>query len=355
MTSSAAGIQRSRTVVAAVLAVLLVLTGCSTQPLQVAGPSSSAAAPSIAPTLRTATVAADPVPVSPAPVPSLPVTVHSADGRDVTVRDASRIVALDRYGTYGTTVFALGLGSHLVGRDIATDFPAASHIPDLTPDGSTANAEAIIALRPTVVLTDTTMPAASTLVTQLTAAGIPVVLGNPTRSVDSTDDTLRAVAKALGVPAAGDELVRRTDDQIAQARAMVPASITSGAHRRPRIAFLYARGTGLLILGGRGSGADALISLIGGVDAGTAAGLTDPFTSLTSEGLIKAAPDALLMMTGGLTSVGGVAGLLTVPGVAQTPAGRSRTVIDMADGQLLSFGPRTGEVAIALARALYAR
>jgi iron complex transport system substrate-binding protein len=332
--------------------IAVVTAGCSSAPLQVAG-RSTAAAPAIPIGPRTATVPADPAPITANPVPQLPVTVRSADGTQRTVTDVGRIVALDRYGTYGTTVFALGLGDHLVGRDVATSFPAAAPIPDVAPGGGAANAEAIIALRPTVVLTDTTLPGAATLVTQLSSAGIPVVLGDPHRNVGNTDDTIRAVARALGVAAAGERLVQRTDNQIAQARALVPRAVADGAQRRPRIAFLYARGTGLLILGGRGSGADALISLIGGDDAGVAAGLTDPFTSLTSEGLVKAAPDVLLMMTDGLKSVGGAAGLFDLPGVRQTPAGRTRSVIDMADGQLLSFGPRTGEVAIALAHALY--
>ena len=161
-------------------------------------------------------------------------------------------------------------------------------------------------------------------------------------------DQLRATAAALGVVRAGAELVRRTEAQIAEARSLIPNLKT-----KPKVAFLYARGTGLMILGGPGSGASELIEFLGGIDAGTAAGLREPYTSLTAEGLIKAAPAVLLMMTDGLASVGGIDGLLRVPGVAQTPAGRTRSVIDMADGQLLTFGPRTGAVALALAKALY--
>ena len=74
-----------------------------------------------------ASIPADPVPVERNPVPQLPTTVASSDGPNVTVTDVSRIVTLDRFGTYGTTVFALGLGANLVGRDIATKFPATAH------------------------------------------------------------------------------------------------------------------------------------------------------------------------------------------------------------------------------------
>ena len=71
--------------------------------------------------------------------------------------------------------------------------------------------------------------------------------------------------------------------------------------------------------------------------------------------LVAAQPDVLVMMTDGLASVGGIDGLLErVPALLQTPAGEHRRVIDMADGEILSFGPRSAEVIRALARALYA-
>lgn len=46
----------------------------------------------------------------------------------------------------------------------------------------------------------------------------------------------------------------------------------------------------------------------------------------------------------GLDSIGGVEGLATVSGVAQTPAGVNLRVVDMDDGVLLSFGPRARDV-----------
>jgi iron complex transport system substrate-binding protein len=60
------------------------------------------------------------------------------------------------------------------------------------------------------------------------------------------------------------------------------------------------------------------------------------------------------VMTEGLESVGGIDGLLRIPGVAQTPAGQSRRIVDVADTDLLSFGPRVGRMITALAKVLYA-
>ena len=86
-----------------------------------------------------------------------------------------------------------------------------------------------------------------------------------------------------------------------------------------------------------------MIEAAGGIDAGTAMGLDRPFTPITSEAMVEAAPDVIVMTDSGLESVGGMDGLLGVPGVAQTPAAKRGRVVTIDDGQLYSFGSRTPE------------
>jgi len=119
--------------------------------------------------------------------------------------------------------------------------------------------------------------------------------------------------------------------------------------------FLYLRGgSGIYYLFGEGSGADELIEALGGVDAATEAGWRGMQPS-TDEAIVAADPDVVLVMTDGLASVGGVDGLLEqVPAVGLSTAGAQRRIVDMADGQILSFGPRSAAVLDALARAIYA-
>ncbi|MTV25221.1 ABC transporter substrate-binding protein [Nitriliruptoraceae bacterium ZYF776] len=288
-------------------------------------------------------------PIADTPEPQLPVTVASADGAEVTITDADRILAVDLYGTLAEIVFSLGLGDQVVGRDTSTGFPSAAHLPVVTPGGHDLNAEAILDLQPTVVLTDGSI-GPSDVQLQLREAGIPVVFFEETRDVDGVTDRIVAVGEALGLPAEAAALVERTETELEEARALVP-----DVDEPLRVAFLYVRGTaGVYLLAGPGSGADSLVATLGAVDVGTDIGLTRPFTPLTSEALITAAPDVVLVMTGGLESVGGVDGMLAnVTGLAQTPAGQNRRVVDGADTELLSFGPRVGRVAAALAGALY--
>ncbi len=288
----------------------------------------------------------DPVPIAQAPTPTLPVTVTGFDGTTVTITDTSRIVAADQYGTLTETVYALGLGDRLVGRDGSASFPAVSAVPNITPSGHSMSAEAILNLNPTVVLTDASIGPRA-VQDQLRAAGIPVVFFDPARTLAGVPVSIRAVADALGVPEQGHALADRTSTQIDAAKALTPTG------EKPTIAFLYMRGTAITMVAGPGSGADSLIEALGGVDAGTAAGLTQKFTPITSEAMIAADPDVFLMMTGGLDSIGGIDGLAKIPGLAQTTAGRNQRVVDMTDSVILSFGPRTGDVLQALTTALY--
>lgn len=301
-----------------------------------------------APHIRTAVLEnTSPDPVVENPTASLPVTVKGFDGVDVTITDNSRIVAADRNGTFGTTVVALGLGDNLVGRDTGTDFPSVADVPVVTVGGHSLSTEAILDLNPTVFLTDTTIGPTS-VQEQLRAAGVPVVFLDPTRTLEGVAGQIHAVADALGVPAAGDALVERTETEIAAARDLVPTD-----KEQLKIAFLYLRGSSITMIGGEGSGADSLVEALGAIDAGSASGIAEKFVPITSEALIAAAPDMLLLMTHGLESIGGVDGLEKIPGIAQTPAGKNKQVVDMEDSTILSFGPNTGLVLQALAEAVY--
>lgn len=327
--------------VALVCGVLILATGCGgAEPADTTGQQGPT-------TARLADL--DPVPIGPPPTPTLPATVRSFDGTDVTVTDTSRIIAADRYGTLAQTVWALGLGDNLVGRSTSAAFPAVRDLPNVTGGNGSLNVESILALRPTVFLTDTTS-ASPAVREQLRATGVTVVYFDPERTMDGVVPQIEAVAAALGVPDRGKQLADRTRTEITTASDAVPAQ-----NPPPTIAFLYLRSTAITMLAGPGSGADALITALGARDAGTAAGLTEPFTAITSEAMISAAPDVLLVMTDGLESVGGVDGISRIPGIAQTPAGKNHRIVDMSDAVLLSFGPNTGRVISALSDAVYGR
>lgn len=304
---------------------------------------------------QTAVAAATPVdPVADAPRPALPVTVTDAQGTEVTVTDTSRVLALDLYGSTSRIVFELGLGDSVVGRDSSSDFPEIADLPVVTTSGHDLSGEAILELAPTLIITDTTLGPWDTVL-QMRDAGIPVVVVDAHRELGTVDDLIAAVAAAVGLPDEGAALAARTQAEIDDVRAQVERLAPADPADRLRVAFLYLRGqAGVSYLFGEGSGADSLIEALGAVDVAGEIGWQG-MRPVTDEGLVAAAPDLVLVMTKGLESVGGVDGLLEqLPAVAQTPAGEHRRVVDMADTQVLSFGPTSAQTLDALARAFYA-
>jgi iron complex transport system substrate-binding protein len=181
-----------------------------------------------------------------------------------------------------------------------------------------------------------------------------VVTVSRDRRIDTVDDLVAEIATALGVSTRGDALIDDLDADIAAATAEIAEIVPDAASARPRMLFLYVRGSAnVYYIFGRDSGADTLIDAIGGVDVATEIGW-EGMKPMTAEALVDAQPDVLVMMTDGLESVGGVDGLIeNVPALAQTPAGENRRVVDMADSAILSFGPRTADVIRSLARAVY--
>ena len=327
------------------------------QPTNRGGPRSSAAALAGILLLSACGGGADPAPdpggataaSAPAeeePQPSLPAprTITGADGVDSVVSDASRIVVLNGY--INEIVYALGRGNQVVGNDLSARYPPETQQVAKIGYQRTLNAEAVIALEPTLVLGSAEAGPAFVL-EQVRETGTPVVILPAEFTLEAAYERVLTVGEVLGAEEEADRLAQRMRAEVEAARAAVP----QGADP-PRVAFLYARGRDLLLLFGRGSPSEALITAAGGIDAGASSGVGE-FTLVTAEGLAAAAPDWLILTEDGMESVGGRDGLLEAPGVAQTEAGRRGNILVYDDLLFLGLTPRVGGVLQDLVDALY--
>ena len=251
---------------------------------------------------------------------------------------AHRVVALANGSA--EIIEALGMKNILVGRDIASTEPALKSVPIVT-SGHQVIAEKIIALNPDLVIIDASVGPQQAL-DALRAASIKVVTIKEAWSVGEISSKVRAVSDVIGAPRSG----------VALAEKLTAVPTIKSGKKSPRMAFLYLRGgNSIYLLGGKGSGADSVIEAIGGIDVGSQVSKV-AFAPLTAESFANANPQIILVMTKGLESVGGVSGLLALPGVAQTDAGKNARVIAVDDSLLLSFGPRTPSMLKNLASAV---
>ncbi len=267
-------------------------------------------------------------------------TISQDDVRSIsltapTAFSAQRVVVLAN--GVAEIIQALNGQSIMVGRDISSTEDSLSDIPIVT-SGHQVLPEKIIALKPDLVIVDTsTGPKAA--IESIKAAGITVTETPESWSLEDLPIKVRAVGRAIGAVQQAEQLVQELNQSLK----------VSALKNSPRVAFLYLRGTSsIYLIGGAGSGADSLFEAIGAIDVGAQA-LDRPFNTLTAESLAALNPDVIVVMSKGLESVGGVEGLLKLPGVAQTTAGKKSAIIDVDDSLLLSFGPRTPSLIEALA------
>ena len=244
----------------------------------------------------------------------------------------ARIVALANGAA--ELIAAMGYLDNLVGRDIASSTSELKDVPIVT-SGHQVIPETIIALKPTLVLVDdATGP--SSAISKLNGAGIRIVKISQSWNAADLVTKVNEIGQALNTPQSAASLNNILNKSITGNQVGLTSS-----NKPLKIAFLYLRGTSsIYLVGGQGSGADYLIKATGAIDVGTRK-LTKPFTPLTAETMAQLNPDLILVMIAGLESVGGVSGLVELPGVAQTSAGKNRRVVAVDDSLLLSFGPRT--------------
>jgi len=238
-----------------------------------------------------------------------------------------RIVSLN--GSVTEIIYAVGSQKELIGVDVTSTYPAAAE--KLTNLGHVRKlaVESLLALNPThvVMLEDEVSP---DLKSKLQQAKIELVTFKHPNSVSDSKSLVKEVAKWLGKADAAKTVVSKIDSDIRD---------LSKLDKKPKVLFVYARGAGTLMVAGENTPLEKMIVLAGGENAGK--GFTD-FKPLTSESVIAANPDVILMFTSGAQSLG-PDGIFNVPGVAATTAGKNKALIQM-DGQLLSgFGPRVAE------------
>jgi iron complex transport system substrate-binding protein len=271
--------------------------------------------------------------------PIMPTTTLAAQATR-TPANTARVVSLSAAVT--EILYAIGAQGSLVAVAQGVHFPEAVQQLPHVGAARTLAAEPVLAHRPTLVLADSGVPAAT--VAQLRGAGVRVELFGGDASAQVVP-RIRAVGTAVGRPAEAAALA----DRVSRELAALPRAVPTDA---PRVLFVYARGAGTAFVAGEATTAHDLLQLAGLRNAIRG---VQGFRPLTAEAVAASGAEVIVLPERGLSSVGGAAGLLNLPGIAQTPAGRQRRIVTLDDQLLLSFGPRTAQAALALRDAVRSR
>jgi len=253
-----------------------------------------------------------------------------------------RIVSLG--GNLTETIIALGHESKIVGVDTTSVYPP-EKVKSYTKVGylRRLSAEGILSLRPTAVFASEGAGPANT-VEKLKRTGVIFT----TFKNDYTVASSKALISSLGAQLNSSDAAKRINQDIDQ-KVAAAKKISGKFTKKPKVLFVYARGARILNVAGKNTSAHAMIELAGGENV---FGKVEGFKPMTSEAVIAAQPDYILMLARGVESIGGNEKVLSLPGIELTPAGKNKNFIIMDDLKLLGFGPRLGDAVLELTKHL---
>lgn len=230
------------------------------------------------------------------------------------------------------TVFALGAGDTLVGIDQTSVYPweATRRIPNVGYVRA-LSAEGLLSTKADLMIAgpEAGPPA---ILDQAEAAGLRILRLHEGYTPALAVERIREIGKALQREKAADALAATLGEDLRAVEAEVAAATS-----HPRVLFLLQAGRVAPMAAGRGTAADAMIALAGGVNAVPEIAGYKP---LSPEAAIAAAPEIVVMMKQSVDAIGGAEAVFAMPELAGTPAAREKRLIVVDGARDLGFGPR---------------
>lgn len=259
------------------------------------------------------------------------LAAQAAAVQALTERDLSRIAVAG--GAVTEILYTLGLASRIVAVDSTSLFPTEALKTKKNLGYFRAlSTEGVLSVNPTLIIaSDRAGP--PEVVSALKSSIVPYIEIDDRPDPEALLTRIRTLAHAVSKDAEGEKLA----DRIAQKFRELDrrrAKLTD----HPRVLFVLAVQSGKIIVGGRNTAADTVMTLAG---ARNAADTIDGHKPISEEALIAMNPDVILVTSGSSGPSGSRERLLALNGIRGTTAGRDERFIEMDGLYLLGFGPRT--------------
>ncbi|WP_026955229.1 heme/hemin ABC transporter substrate-binding protein [Algoriphagus vanfongensis] len=246
-------------------------------------------------------------------------------------------------GTITETLYALGVSDLIIATDRTSTFPAEMQALPSIGYRNQIKAEGILSLGADLVLIEEGY-LNEEVVTQLKSSGQAIEIILKPSSVEETKQVITKLGDLFDLEDKAANLNKQIDQDLADLNAYLETS-----ESQPSAAFVMARGPETLFIAGEKTFAESMFELAG--ITSVASGFEE-FVPLTPESLVSINPDYLVFFDSGIQSLGDKNGLANVQGIKETKAFQEDHIISMDGHYLSSFGPRVGQAALELAKAV---
>ncbi|CCB67660.1 hemin ABC transporter substrate-binding protein [Hyphomicrobium sp. MC1] len=243
-------------------------------------------------------------------------------------------------------LYDLGQQDKIVAVDVTSQFP-----PEALKEKKSVgymralSAEGTLSVNPTLIIaSDGAGP--PEVVNALKSSGVRYVDIADKPSAEGVPAKIRHIGSVVGADDAAKALASKVEFEFAALE-----NDRKQIKTRKKALFILAIQNGRATVAGAGTSADSILQLAG-VD--NAAAGVNGFKPVSDEQLTEFAPDVVVMMRRGTTDDHNASQALSLPGLSQSPAAQTKSLIAMDGLYLLGFGPRAPWAARDLMKAIYA-
>jgi iron complex transport system substrate-binding protein len=260
-----------------------------------------------------------------------------------TSTDAPRILSIG--GDITEILYDLGQKDKIVAVDVTSMFPPEALKEKRSVGYMRAlSAEGALSVNPTLIIaSDDAGP--PEVVGALKSSGVRYVDIDDKPSAEGVPNKIRHIGSVVGADDAAKTLAAKVEGEFAALE-----NDRKQIKSRKKVLFILAIQNGRATVAGAGTSAASILALAGADNA--AAGL-DGYKPVSDEQLTEFAPDAVVVMHRGGNDPHMAGQALTLAGLSQSPAAKTKSLIAMDGLYLLGFGPRAPSAARELMKAIY--
>ncbi|CEJ66145.1 MULTISPECIES: ABC transporter substrate-binding protein [Citrobacter] len=240
-------------------------------------------------------------------------------------------------GSLSELIYAMGVGNRVVGVDETTSYPPETAALPHIGYWKQLSSEGILSLHPDSFIT--WQDAGPQIVLdQLRAQKVNVVtLPRVPATVEQMYANIRELAQTLRIPEQGETLIDRIRQRLDRVQHSVAAK-----NAPVKAMFILSAGGSAPQVAGKGSVADAIMTLAGAQNVATHA----QYKSYSAESLIAANPEVIVvtsqMVDGDLNRLSAIAG------ITHTAAWKNQRIVAVDQALILGMGPRVADAVEAL-------
>ena len=246
--------------------------------------------------------------------------------------DVSRVTVAG--GSITEIMYMIDAEESIIAVDITSNFPERARSHPQIGYVRALSAEGILSLDPTIIIGEDDMGPPAVL-EQINRTGVEVAIISEKHNIAGIKSKIECVAKILNKKVEARELF---DARLNPAIEKLNIASERVSEKQTKAIFILGLQSGSPLIGGMGTSANGLIEMVG---AKNVLSSFEGWKPVSTESILMAEPDLILISNRGLSAFGDVESLRQHPALALTPAAKNNNIIAMDGMAMLGFGPRT--------------